>query len=140
MDGLIVLGASGRPIVLSRFRNRHAVYPLLHVDYLNSVLRKARASGSERDVPPVLVVPVAEDVLRADDEESEESEEESEEESAASESSEEETPNVWTADAPADAPPAPAGDTHEGGAVLCHIKVGELRFLCPVSREGTCVC
>ncbi|KAI3623463.1 hypothetical protein CBS14141_003724 [Malassezia furfur] len=141
MDGLVVLGRAGRPLVVSRFRNEHSAYPLLHVDYLNSALQKARAEGNERDVPPVLVVPVAEDVLRADgahalsDDDASSTSDSLASDLSSDEPSDEDAPdndarNVW------DEPAAPGGRAPpEGGAVLCHIRAGELRLLCPVSRQ-----
>lgn len=157
MDGLVVLGRAGRPLVVSRFRNEHSAYPLLHVDYLNSALQMARAEGNERDVPPVLVVPVAEDVLRADgahalsDDDASSTSDSLASDLSSDEPSDEDAPdndarNVWDepaapgANGAAPAPPAPAeaaAAPPEGGAVLCHIRAGELRLLCPVSRQGT---
>ena len=195
MDGLIILGSSGRPIVLSRFRHKLSAYPLVHVDRLNHALAAlgtsadgaegaglseladdAGADGvhtarTERDVPPVIRVPIdgwwdasedSDDELAGDESASGDEEEDAEESDEAESADHDdggapEEQNVWSREpARAPEPPAPgepdAAETDaaserspegaqvpdlppEGGSVLCHIKVGELRFLCPVSRE-----
>lgn len=182
MDGLIILGSSGRPIVLSRFRHKLDAYPLVHVDRLNHALATVgtsadgadgvRTARSERDVPPVIRVPIdgwweaskdSDDELADDESASEDEEEQDEEDSDEAQSADyddgdaPEEQNVWSRER-VRAPEPPATGEHdageagaaserspeaaqapdlspEGDSVLCHIKVGELRFLCPVSRE-----
>lgn len=155
MDGLIVVGASGRPIVLSRFRYKLATYAHVHVDRLNSELagieRGAGPSSGdafsgksvrrehERDLDPVLYVPVdptwEENESEGDDSiGSDDSSDDSE--SAQSVAADD---NVWknrtAGSAASDASSSRDVDGDGSMSVLCHIKAGELRFLCPVSRE-----
>ncbi|KIJ70417.1 hypothetical protein HYDPIDRAFT_79040 [Hydnomerulius pinastri MD-312] len=53
IDGLIILDASGRPIIQSGYTSFPPAYPLLHVDALNNELSKSPRSGS---VDPVIYV------------------------------------------------------------------------------------
>lgn len=146
MDGLLIVGRTGKPIVLSRFRHSRTVYPLLHADYLREVLAIIRANpqaqplgemagvvASERDLPPILPVPMADA--------GEESDTESASDDISDVSDGSDAPSLpaeaqaWSEAARAPCDDEPAAVELEGGSVLCHIKVGELRFLCPVSRE-----
>ena len=121
MDGLIILGALGRPIVQTRFRSAQPAYPLVMVDHLNHALAN---SNSERNVSPVLAVDAAVGIDDADTDTDDQTE--------LNTDSDELSENVWR-----DQAPHHDEELDEGGAVVCHIKVGELRFLCPVSRDGT---
>ena len=76
MDGLIILGASGRPIVLSRFRHRSAAYPLVHIDSLNNALALAQRETGSDAVEPILRVPIGGSDWGGSDEEDEEEDEE----------------------------------------------------------------
>ncbi|OCH94324.1 clathrin adaptor mu subunit [Obba rivulosa] len=53
IDGLIILDATGRPIIQSGFRSNTPAYPLLHIDALNNAISK---SSRPDDVDPVLYV------------------------------------------------------------------------------------
>ncbi|KAH7888072.1 clathrin adaptor mu subunit [Phlebopus sp. FC_14] len=53
IDGLIILDASGLPIIQSGYTSFPPAYPLLHIDALNNELGKASRSGS---VDPVIYV------------------------------------------------------------------------------------
>lgn len=152
MDGLIIVGRSGQPIALSRFRHARPAYPQVHADHLRDTLLRVQPAGatepsdkssrrwrSERDVPPVLTVPFAAELMsQSDDSDADDdtstSDDEDSEPALAVEVQE------WQ-DASHRNPRAPTAEdegeaAREGGAALCHIKVGELRFLCPVSRDG----
>jgi len=139
MDGLLIVGRSGKPIVLSRFRQSSPVYPLLHADYLRDLVTTIQANphatplgedagvmASDRDLPPILPVPIADAAWETED--ASDDSDTTDALSLPAEASE------WSEAA---RPPSPAPEELEGGSVLCHIKVGELRFLCPVSREST---
>ena len=79
MDGLIIAGRDGQPIMLSRFRNGNTLYPMMHVSYLcekiKDVLGRSEndahssldpaAPMAVRDIPPVLSVPLADSVLES---------------------------------------------------------------------------
>ncbi|KAJ7367872.1 Mu homology domain-containing protein [Mycena albidolilacea] len=54
IDGLIILDATGRPIIQSGFRSTAPAYPLLHVDAFNNAVPKSHRSG---DIDPVIYVP-----------------------------------------------------------------------------------
>ncbi|WFD35194.1 hypothetical protein MCUN1_002044 [Malassezia cuniculi] len=131
MDGLIIVGASGRPIVLSRFRHRLPTYPLLHVDYLNDAIAAAEREHGTDEVEPILRVPIGGQDWGGSDDEADDEEED--DEAVSDDESSEEEGNVWSSEPPrAQEPPSQiASDT----SVLCHIKAGKLRILCPVSRE-----
>lgn len=142
MDGLLIVGRSGKPIVLSRFRHSRSVYPLLHADYLRDLVATIQANpeakplgevagvvASDRDLPPILPVPHA-DAASKDNASEEHDSDTSEAPSLPDEA------NEWSDAARARSPEEQVVEL-EGGSVLCHIKVGELRFLCPVSREST---
>ncbi|WFD31863.1 hypothetical protein MSPP1_002903 [Malassezia sp. CBS 17886] len=175
MDGLVILGAGGRPIVLSRFRQQSPVYPLMHADYVVHAIAGARGTrtgaAGERDLAPVLSVPIDGDERHAggsdeegdlgDGEESDMEGGDAETENgvdgvdgvgagewAAGSVRAPAEENVWTTNrtdertTPTDrdaeeslGPAAPHLLRFDGGSVLCHIKVGELRLLCPVSRD-----
>ncbi|KAL4399327.1 vesicle-mediated transport protein [Malassezia pachydermatis] len=111
-------------------------------------LTSSSSATSERDIPPVLAVPAAASLEMVDEEEEDEEETESSTDSDGSISGATPIPsmpdeaNAWsegvdTTSNKQSAPPPRQEDITplEGGSVLCHIKVGELRFLCPVSRE-----
>ena len=82
MDGLIIAGRDGQPIMLSRFRNGNTLYPMMHVSYLcekiKDVLGRSEndahssldpaAPMAVRDIPPVLSVPLADSVLESSSE------------------------------------------------------------------------
>lgn len=126
MDGLIILGASGRPVVLSRFRHRLPAYPLLHVDYFNDAIATAERETGTDAVEPILRVPIGGQDWGGSD-----SDDDSQDEHD-SESDEQGEENVWSSEPPrSEAPLQIASDT----SVLCHVKTGKLRILCPVSRE-----
>lgn len=130
MDGLIILGASGRPVVLSRFRHRSAAYPLLHLDYLNDALATAQRETGTDVVEPILRVPIGGSDWGGSDEE-DDGEEEEQEEYEEDSGEEEDDENVWSSEPPREASVPAISNT----SVLCHIKAGKLRILCPVSRE-----
>jgi len=144
MDGLLIVGRSGKPIVLSRFRHSRPVYPLLHADYLRDLVATIQANphamplgedagvmASDRDLPPILPVPVADAAW-------EEGTEDTSDEHDSDTTDAPSLPAEATEWSEAARPRSPSGSEElEGGSVLCHIRVGELRFLCPVSREST---
>ncbi|WFC97499.1 hypothetical protein MYAM1_000213 [Malassezia yamatoensis] len=180
MDGLILLGRAGQPLIQTRFQQHRSAYPLLHIDFLNSTLRDLRSQGKENAIPPILSVPVAEDVLvsgsvsgtssdsELDSDEQQDSLLSDQEESESDTEDIQKETNVWenTPTSSADAShqqaatmseqkswqdDGPVQSTQqdleeepvqtlsvnhkEAGAVLFHIKVGELRLLCPVSHH-----
>ncbi|WFD41583.1 hypothetical protein MPSI1_000214 [Malassezia psittaci] len=180
MDGLILLGRAGQPLIQTRFQQHRSAYPLLHIDFLNSTLRDLRSQGKENGISPILTVPVAEDVLvsgcvsgsssdsEPDSDEQQESLSSEQEESESGTEDTQDEMNVWdttsTSSAKAsheqaaafteksawqdnkpvenmqkdlgDGPVQTLSTNHkEAGAVLFHIKVGELRLLCPVSHH-----
>ncbi|KAN0064183.1 hypothetical protein ACQY0O_003350 [Thecaphora frezii] len=203
LEGIIILSADGRPIVHSHFANSIPSYPLLHSDYLNTLLSSIAATNAQltnastastshtpssritstKDIKPVLWVPgIPIPPLSAHDDDGDQGQqdgqddddidqEEQDEHGRASTSYSASTPrrkpmnlhgadleadNVWS-DAVRHEPPIPrpqepplSATTQqraaavisqaqeamaEQGAALCHLRSGNLRFLCPVSRE-----
>ncbi|EPQ27684.1 uncharacterized protein PFL1_04822 [Pseudozyma flocculosa PF-1] len=47
LEGIIILSADGRPIVHSHFANAVAAYPLLHTDFLNTLLSSIAAANAQ---------------------------------------------------------------------------------------------
>ena len=191
LDGVIVLSADGRPIVHSHFANSIATYPLLHTDYLNTLLSSIAAANAQlsssskdaadtgkvyfsKDIKPVLWVPGIPDLPVDNDQDEDERDESSDDEDdevgrlgtslqdkviLADDDGGLEEANVWSDAAglekPSSPEPAPTisqlqdqadrgaeivAQAHEAlaerGAALCHIQSGNLRFLCPVAKEG----
>ena len=170
MDGLIIAGRDGQPIMLSRFRNGNTLYPMMHVSYLcekiKDVLGRSEngahssldpaAPMAVRDIPPVLSVPLADSVLEsssesdgmedevADDDDDDHGSEEHETSPQQGSQTLPDLPDealAWSDGAERNyAPKAPESNSEtciplEGGSVLCHIMVGSLRFLCPMSHD-----
>ena len=147
MDGLIIAGRQGQPIMLSRFRHTNPLYSMLHTSYLSDLIAnvqmQAEAGTSKdacvRDIPPVLSVPMPDTIFAEDEEEEEEEEGEEgdieEEESTISPDLPDEA-LAWSESVKTPAQePTEACVPIEGGSILCHIMVGDVRFLCPVSHN-----
>lgn len=142
MDGLIIAGRHGQPIMLSRFRQTNPLYSMLHTSFLSDLIAdmqmQAEAGTSKnasvRDIPPVLSVPLPDSIF-AEKEEEDEQDDDDEGESVSPPDLPDEA-LAWSESVKKTAEdPTETCISIEGGSILCHIMVGDVRFLCPVSHS-----
>lgn len=177
MDGLIIAGRQGQPLMHSRFRKTSSLYPVLHASFLRDVIADLNVGAENkswayekdtptwvRDIPPVLPGPptdaleqleIAEEVVGEDlDEDLDEDQDEDERGTLGfREASEMRAPSIpdlpdealaWSESKGPEHMPQKIEEqkrdvsescmTIPGGSLLCHIMVGDVRFLCPISR------
>ncbi|KAK0545574.1 hypothetical protein OC845_005041 [Tilletia horrida] len=120
LDGVIILGADGRPIIQSHFRSSNHALALAHIDFYNHASSSSSSSSSALPLLWVPGVPSASPATHAD---GGEDDEEVAEGTVVRIGNGKQRELDWQ-EALADQ-----------GAALAHIKHGSLTFLCPVSAE-----